>query len=387
MSPGNSKIRVFRVVTAPEAVNFHLRNTLDLIGDDFETTVVGDNVEVFTSQFKGIHFKNLKIQRKTDLISDFIALFRLFYLLRTERPHIVHSIMPKAGLLAALASLLAGVPVRLHTFTGQTWASASGFRRYGLVLIDRFINLANTICYTDSKSQSEFLMENGIDHKGDPLPFLGDGSLSGVNMERFSSENIYPSRTEYRKKLGLEDGDVVFTYLGRKNREKGLFELLEAFRKIQKSQNNCKLLLVGPDETQGLLESVLTEFSAPVINLPLTTTPELFLNISDVFCIPSYREGFGSVVIEAAALGVPSIGTKIPGLVDSIIDQKTGLLVPVKDVIALYNAMSLLYENKALRKTLSEEARKNARKNFDSKALYKGLSESYRNLLKEKGVL
>ncbi len=383
MASEDIKIKIFRVVTAPEAVNFHLRNTFKLSSKDFCTTVIGDQVEKFKHQYPDIRFINLKIVRKINFASDLIALVKLTLILCREKPRIVHSIMPKAGIISAVAGFIARVPVRIHTFTGQTWVSATGFKRFILAGVDRFIVLMNTRCYTDSESQSIFLLENGILRNGRPLPFLGRGSLSGVDLQRFSCGQIEPNRTQVRSDLGINESDTVFIYLGRKNREKGLFELLNANTKLSSLHTNFKLLLVGPDETDGELTERLKSSSSNVINLPLTDTPEVFLNCSDVFCIPSYREGFGSAVIEAAALKLPSIGSRIPGLLDSIIDRKTGILVPTKDENALFEAMDLLLKDSQLRNELGNEAFKYVVSNFDSKILYKELQSTYYALSKE----
>lgn len=374
-----SRPRVCRVVTAPEAVQFHLQNTLRYLPADFELTVVGDGVSIYRERYPGVRWVDVAIPRQIELIRDFVSLVRLIVFLRYDRPDILHSIMPKAGLLTAIAGWVVRVPVRMHTFTGQTWVEKSGLARAFLKRLDWLIVKLNTVCYTDSPSQSVYLARQGVTLHGTPLPVLGDGSLGGVDMTRFDPSRLAPDRAEFRQGLGIAPEETVFIFVGRKCRDKGIFECIRAFDAlIAQGCHAARLLLVGPDESRGELEATLTARTAGhIFNIGRVDQPERYMAAADVLCIPSYREGFGTVVIEAAALGLPAIGTRIFGLSDSIEDGRTGLLVEPRSVEQLANAMQRLANDSHLRSAMSSQARDRTAGQFSDDRMYALLRESY----------
>ena len=373
------KIKVIRTVTVADAVPFHLRNTLKYTSHELETVIVGTDVESLSLQFPAVRFINVNIMRKISLLNDLMALLQLVLIFAKEKPDVTHSIMPKSGLLTAMAAFICRVPARIHTFTGQTWANEHGLKRCFFILLDKMITHLNTNCLTDSKSQSEYLFMHGIRKNQSLLPVLGAGSLSGVDLEVFNLSENNDNLEILRKKLNLTPDCFTYTFVGRKCKDKGTFELIEAFELL--TDSHARLILVGPDESGGQLEKRIQN-NNKIINCPQTEVPQLYHRLAAVFCLPSYREGFGSTVIEAAALGVPSIGTSIPGLSDSIVDGKTGILVPVKNSLKLSQAMNLLRTDSALLKTMSQTAFLHATKNFDAKMLAQNLIGFYKDQIK-----
>lgn len=373
------KLKVVRVVTASYVVPWHLSNTLKRMTADFEVCVVGQGVSANKDAFPDVKFVDININRKTSLIADGAALFQLCKFLLAYKPDIVHSIMPKAGLLTAIAGFICRIPVRIHTFTGQTWVAKKGYSRHFYYALDRLINWANTICLTDSISQSAFLMENGISGSGQPLPVLSKGSLSGVEISRFNVANFKEDAEQLRTTLGLEDSYFVFTFLARKTKAKGAIDILKAFAAISPAIPQARLLFVGPDEDGeiALVKKADPQLFENVIEEDHVSNPEVYLAISDVLCLPSYREGFGSIVIDAAAIGVPSIGSRIPGLTDSIADKETGLLFTAGDTKELEELMMTIANSPDLCKTLGENAKKRVEKYFTADQLYLALKEFY----------
>jgi glycosyltransferase involved in cell wall biosynthesis len=378
----NKKIKLMRVVTQAEVVPWHLKNFIDRSEIDFDLYVIGDGVTKFKSEYTFVTFIDSKIMRKTSLIYDLSALVSLFFLCIKIRPHIIHSIMPKAGFLAALAGLFAFVPVRIHTFTGQVWATKNGFSRTFFKLMDKLIFKLNTVCLTDSPSQSHFLSENGFLVKGKPIEYLGKGSLSGVNLEVFDL-NIVKDRSILRKELGINETDFVYIFLARKSIVKGIKELIECFARVA-FLPNVKLLFIGPDESDGYLDLLMAEndnIKNKIISLDIVKNHQKYLAASDVLCLPSSSEGFGTIVIEAAALGVPSIGFDIVGLSDSIENNYSGILVPFKNVKNFSEAMVELYENSEYLRKLKFNARERVVKYFSADAIYSFQKEFYKSLL------
>jgi len=375
------------VVTSSECVPWHLGNTLRRMPADFDVCVVGQDVSRYQTLFPNVTLVDINIGRNINPISDFSALIGLCKLFIRYRPDIVHSIMPKAALLTAVAGFLCRVPVRIHTFTGQIWATKSGVTRRFFYLLDRLVVGLNTVCMTDSPSQSMFLYQQGIHHKERPLPVLASGSLIGVDLERFDSGRITEKAKELRKQLGMNESDFVFSFIARKSLDKGGIDILHAFNRVRKGNSTVQLLYIGPDESNG--EIARLRKSSPglfenVIEIGRVSNHEEYLAISSVLCMPSYREGFGTIIIDAAALGIPAIGSNIVGLVDSIEDGKTGILFPAGDIDRLAEIMISLSRNTDRIKQMGEAARKRAVTHFSANIVYVALRDFYYQALTER---
>jgi glycosyltransferase involved in cell wall biosynthesis len=378
----NRKIKLLRVVTQAEVVPWHLKNFIDRSQKDYELYIVGNDVTRFSIDYPYVTFIDNQILRKTSVFYDFKALIKLILLFIRIRPQIVHSIMPKAGLLTCIAGWLTFVPIRIHTFTGQVWATKRGFSRKFFKFMDKLVFKLNTVCLTDSPSQSNFLAENGFLVNGEPIQYLGKGSLSGVNLSVFDL-NIVKDRNILRDQLGIGINDFVYVFLARKTIVKGIKELIESFAKVT-FLPNVKLLFIGPDESDGHLEKILSENKQilnKVVSLDIVRNHEKYLAISDILCLPSSSEGFGTIVVEAAALGIPSIGFDIVGLSDSIENGYSGVLVPFKDVDKFSEAMIELYQKVEYREELKFNARERVIKYFSADAIYSFQNEFYKSLL------
>lgn len=325
------------------------------------------------------------IRRDISLPADWRALWRLIRLLRGSRPDIVHSTTSKAGLLAAVAAWVTRVPVRLHTFTGQPWLGLQGPKRWVARLADRVIGCLNTMCYADSPSQCRFLVEAGL-LSGKRIATIGHGSLAGVDIERFSSDRLGPQiRSRVREKLNIGAETPVLLFIGRIARDKGIRELLDAARQLHADGIYFCLLLVGPmdDEAGGKGTISRTELDGlPFLRyIGYTPVPEDYLCAADVFCLPSYREGFGTTVIEAAAMGLPTAGTRINGLIDAVVDGETGLLVEPKNARALADALRVLLTMPELRKRFGIRARERVIRSFAAGQVNAALLAEYERLL------
>jgi glycosyltransferase involved in cell wall biosynthesis len=269
--------------------------------------------------------------------------------------------------LAAIASFLVRVPIRLHIFAGLPWETMSGVKRKIAMVCDRVIVLLNTKCYSDSNSQAHVLYENRIAKIG-TITVLGHGSVTGVDVDRFNFQRYESVKSSLRKLLEIEIDDPVILFVGRITREKGVSELTHAFCEVKKVIKNLHLIVVGPIDldVDPLDESVidLMRQSEDIHLIGEDYEPEKYFAASDFLVIPSYREGFCNVVIEAASMGKPAIGTRVTGLVDSIIDGDTGILVDVKSVNALIEAIFLLLRDKEMLKIMGVKARIRAQANF-----------------------
>lgn len=373
-------LKVARISTVSFFIDTQLKNQLAAIQrHGAEITVVASEKE-WENPVCGCTYRSIAITREIHILRDIVSVWRLFRLFSSERFDIVHSTTPKAGLLTAVAGFCAMVPVRMHTFTGQPWVSFTGLKKRLLIWADWIICRLNTICYADSVSQKNFLLaQNVADSRS--LKVLGNGSLAGVDIKRFNRLRYTEAQKSFIKKsLNIPDCSFVFIYVGRLVLAKGISELVRAFSEVQRTHTNTYLLLVGPQEQRldDVAEFIHAENVQNIIFVEKTTEPEKYMAISDVLCIPSYREGFGTVVIEAAAMQLPAIGSNIYGLSDSIEDKKTGLLVPPKSVPPLAEAMHRLRKDSGIRLSMGRHAETRARRSFSSKTINLSLISEYR---------
>ncbi|MBK8451897.1 MAG: glycosyltransferase [Thiofilum sp.] len=369
------------VLTSPLVLNHYLLDHLSALADYYEITVcintkstsISDNLDT------RVQVNHIDITRPIKVTQDLKTLFALLRVFKCKRFSAVHSLTPKGGLLGMLAAKLANIQLRTHTFTGQVWVTQTGFKRYLLKLADKIIASMATHLQADSYSQARFISLEGIASL-DKITVFGSGSLNGVNLKKFKSNAI--KRLHIRTQLSIPNNAVVFLFLGRMNYEKGIMELVYAFKQLQQEYNTTYLLLVGPDEAQILkhVQSVLANQLTNIRYVGLTSTPEQFIDASDVLCLPSYREGFGSSIIEAAAMGVPSIASRIYGITDAIIDGRTGLLVQAKDTQSLYQAMKTMLDRE-VRDQLGLQAQERAIREFSSERLTEAWLHYYANHL------
>ena len=379
--------KICRLATVPFFLLTQLKNQseyLKNIGMDI-MLVSSDGIEVSNLTASGLDHTAINIPRSISILQDLRALFALWRLFRCQCFDIVHSTTPKAGLLAALAGIMAGISVRLHTFTGQQWLSQTGFTRFISRLADRLIGLLNTRCYADSHSQRQFLVREGlVDPK--KIYVIGHGSLAGVDMVRFNPNRWSQKQKEsFKQKLSISLTSIVLIFMGRITKEKGILELLAAFSKIRsKDKYEVELLLLGPQDDErggsnGIEPGALDAEGVHYIGY--SDSPEKYIAISDLLCLPSYREGFGTVVIEAAAMGVATLGTRINGLIDAVADGQSGMLVPPRSERAIYNALCFLLERPHGINRLGEAARLRALNLFDASIVNAMVAEEYCNLI------
>ena len=389
-----SGIRIARIATVPVAFDTHLKQQIAMLvklGANL-TLVCSGGVDVrLWRGMSGVRCETVDIRRVISPCRDALAVIRLFFFFRRNRIQIAHSTTPKAGLVTAIAAFLAGVPIRLHTFTGQPWVTMHGLKGWLSRSSDVLVGKLNTHCYADSESQRQFLIDRQI-LNNECLSVIGSGSLAGVDIHRFDSERFsLADCVSMRRSLEIPEGAPVLLFVGRITEDKGVQELLRAFGALKAASSEAHLVFVGPLDAEsgvgGAISHEDIEQARDVHMVGHSEYPEAYMAIADVLCLPSYREGFGTVVIEAAAMGVPTIGTDIYGLVDSIMHEETGLLVPPQNTEALVSAISRLLDDNTLRSRMSEAAKRRAHALFDAEKFNQQVAEKYHSLLLKKGIL
>ena len=349
------------VATVPSMIRIYLSNHIRILSKHYEITVftnLNKNKKLLDNLPKKVRKCHVPFRRNISIFYDIITLIILVIKFKKEEFNISYSISPKGGFLSSISSFFVGTPVRIHTFTGQVWKTKKGVLKMILIKIDKLISYCSTALIIDSKSQKNFLLKKNIIDKEKSV-VLGHGSISGVDLKKFKPSN--KSRNEIRKKYNISKNNVIFLYLGRINRDKGLEELVRAFENLR-SNKKIVLWIVGNDE-ENLKKMIMDKQN--IRFFPFTNTPEKFMQAADVFCLPSKREGFGTSVIEAGACSTTSIGSNIYGITDSIVNGKTGLLHKLNNVRDIANKMNKLANNHKLRKHMGIEARKRVINKFD----------------------
>ncbi len=373
--------RICFVTTSPLIVNFFLAPHLRHLSKRFEVTLVVNTEEaVPLLPLPGVDIISLRMRRRSAPLADLWALGRLAVLFSRGRFDLVHSFSPKAGLLAMIASRLAGVPHRVHTFTGQVWATMRGPARFLLKTADHWIGRCATHVLADSRSQCEFLVEQRViaRHR---CQVLGEGSVTGVDTRRFRP--AADARSAVRAELAVPQDAVIVLFLGRIKKDKGVPELARAFASLAGKHDLAHLLLVGPDEESlsSRVADICSVHRDRVHALGYTFAPERYVAASDILVLPSHREGFGSVIIEAAAAGLPAVASRIYGITDAIVEGQTGLLHEPGDWSDLARQLDRLLADPDLRKKLGSGAQERAVREFQQDRLVQLLAEFYAELL------
>lgn len=316
------------------------------------------------------------IERKPAPFRDLVVLIQLITLFRRERFGLVHSITPKAGLLAMLAAWITKIPNRMHTFTGQVWVTKHGWKRIMLKMFDKLIVFFATNILVDSPSQLDFLVSEGVISRGKGI-VLGCGSICGVDTQRFHFDAQV--RSAVRAELNIGSEQTLILFLGRLNHDKGILDLANSFAEIASTRTDVILALVGAEEDLPFadIQQICWAYHERLRRVSFTPNPERYMVAADIFCLPSYREGFGQVIIEAAACGVPTVASRIYGIKDAIEDEKTGILFPAGDVAALMQALLELIEDQDLRQRMGETARQRALKLFSNDKIISQLQKLY----------
>jgi glycosyltransferase involved in cell wall biosynthesis len=330
-----------------------------------------------------IGVRAVPMTRSITPIKDLWALVQLVKIMRIEKPLIVHTHTPKAGLLGMLSAKIAGVPVRLHTVAGLPLLERTGVQRKILNFVEILTYRCATKVYPNSKQMLEIIMENNFcpPHK---IKVIGKGSSNGIDTSYFDPTIFdVQYRNSHRENIGLKKEDFVFCFIGRVVADKGIHELVSAYLNIFKKNKKAKLIIVGPFEQKLdpidplIYKKIITHPGIQWIDFKKDIRP--YLAISDVFTFPSYREGFPNVVMQAGAMGLPSIVSDINGCNEIIENGFNGLIVPAKSTTKLQSAMEALLYNQQMLKSMKVNCRSAITSGYESSFVMKELLKEYNN--------
>ena len=330
----------------------------------------------------------LEMTRTISPFKDLRSLWKFYRLCKKEKPTIVHSHTPKAGLVAMLGAKVAGVPIRLHTVAGMPLMEAKGIKRLVLDIVEKLIYAAATGVYPNSNKLYDFIIDNEYSSPR-KVKVIADGSSNGINTDFFCNDQVLEEqKTLLKKNLDILPEDFVFIFVGRLVGDKGLNELIKAFTKIK--ENSVKLLLVGSLESEldPLHPETLQEIenNVNIISVGFQKDVRPYFAISNALVFPSYREGFPNVVMQAGAMELPAIVSDINGCNEIIIEGKNGTIIPVKNVEAVKTAMEMMITDKELYLKMKGNARGMITERYEQQVVWDALLTEYKSLLKDKGL-
>lgn len=374
------RLKIVRTSTVATSLNVFCRGMLKKLSEKYDVVAVstpGDELNEI-AQREGVRTVGVPMTRPISPINDLVSLLRLVKTFLRERPDMVHSITPKAGLLSMIAAWICRVPVRMHTFTGLVFPTATGLKQRVLMLTDRITCACATHIVPEGEGVKYDLQHYGITRK--PMNVLGYGNVRGVDMAHYCRTAEVMAKAD-----GIRQSDVfTFVFVGRIVRDKGIGELVDAFSRLNKEISGTRLLLVGYyEDTDPLDGAVRQEIdnNPAIVMAGRQTDVRPWYAASDALAFPSYREGFPNVVLEAGAMGLPSIVTDINGSREIISEGENGVIVPAHDADALYEQMRRMVRDQSFTARLAANSRRMVAERFDKRFVEKCLLDYYEEVI------
>lgn len=382
------KSKLIRTSTISESLSILLKGQLAFLNQWFYVIGIsspGNGIDVLKER-EQIVVKSIKMKRNISLINDILSLLHLYLFFRKEKPLVVHSITPKAGLLSMLAAKMAKVPIRMHTFTGLIFPYKTGILQKILIMMDKFLCYSATNIYPEGEGVKRDLIEYNITKK--PLKIIANGNVNGIDTSYFNPALFTTKqKEELQQQLNIQKDDFVFVFVGRLVADKGINELIKAFANVKKEYSNIKLLLVGSFEADldPLNKDTIEQIGVnpDIISVGWQADVRPYFAISDALVFPSYREGFPNVVIQGAAMGLPAIVTDINGCNEIIVDGENGIIIPPKDDKTLAKKMAFFISDKDLINRLKLNAREMIISRYEQQVVWNALLEEYQTLEKQ----
>lgn len=382
------KHKIMRITTVPMSLKYLLKSQMSFMSQNgLDVVMVSSDgqelKEVIKSEKCNHHI--ITLTRKITPFKDIKAIYELYRLIKKERPDIVHTHTPKAGIIGMLSSYFAGVAIRLHTVAGLPLMEATGFKRIVLSFVEKLTYKCSTKVYPNSYGLKKIILKYRFTSEN-KLKVIGNGSSNGIDTSYFDPKLFSLNENAVLKtNLGINKTDFVFIFVGRIVSDKGINELVEAFDKICLVKENIKLLFVGPleDELDPLQKKtkLLINQNKNIISVGYKDDVRPYFSISNCLVFPSYREGFPNVVMQAGAMGLPSIVSDINGCNEIIENNINGLIIKVKSVDAIYDTMKKIISDKPLFNKLRSNSRDSIKMKYERKVFLGLLLEQYEELL------
>ncbi|MGA2173308.1 MAG: glycosyltransferase family 4 protein [Sedimentisphaerales bacterium] len=382
-------VKLCIITTIPATVRAFMGEQLRYLQQNgFDITIITAYDEIFAKSLpEGVKYKPVLMTRIVQPWQDIRAFFEILLILRQGKFDIIQYATPKAALLGSLASRYAKVPVRLYLMWGLYYVTQIGFKKFVFKTIEKIVCNCSTAIAPDSEGNRRFAVEEGLCKK-DKIEVVGHGSANGVNTSRFDPSKLKKYAKDTRRELGIPEDAYVFGSIAALVRDKGVNEMVAAFVEVARKYSNAHLLIIGQTAEKNTVSKETLDLirrHEHIIHIGRQKEPEKYLAAMDAFVLPTYREGFGVVNIEASAMELPVISTNVPGPKESIIDGETGLLVPARAVAPIVEAMKRLLGNRDLGKRLGVAGRQRVLKCYEQKQLWQAIVEHRRRLLMQSG--
>lgn len=373
--------KILRLTTADISLNSLLKGQLRFLSKEFEIVGVASDTGVLqtVSDREGIRVVNMPMHREISLLNDLKSLIALIRLFRQERPDIVHANTPKASLLGMIAAMICCIPHRLYTVTGLRFETSTGMMRLILKTMERITCICATKVIPEGDGVKNVLIREKITRK--PMTKIHNGNINGVDLEWYDrTEDVMHQIMQIRGGIT----EFRFIFVGRIVKDKGICELIDAFARLCDTRNDVKLILVGcfEDNLDPLPEAtkMIISNNNQIDFVGYQSDVRPYLASSDVLVLPSYREGFPNVLLQAGAMGLPVIVTDVNGS-DEVIEQGiNGIIIPKYDTEAAYNAMTAMVDNREYTAQMANVTRKMVADKFDQRDVWAAISEMYKSL-------
>lgn len=379
---GTALPKIIRISTVPSSLNTFLRGFLRRLSATYDVLAVSSPGPELTEirEREGVRCASVPMERHIAPLKDLVSLFRLISLFRRERPTIVHSLTPKAGLLSMIAARLTGVPVRIHTFTGLVFPTSHGIKRRLLMFTDSLTCAAANYINPEGRGVARDLTHFGITRK--PLHIIANGNVRGIDLDYYCRDSVADRTRSLRR-----DDLFTFCFVGRIVGDKGINELACAFSRLSRENHSVRLWLIGQFEEH--LDPVSPETrqilhdNNQISCLGRQSDVRPYLAAADALVFPSYREGFPNVVLEAGAMGIPAIATDINGCNEIILESQNGELIPPRDAEALYLKMKQWSGDPAHVQAMARNARRLVAERYEQQQIWSALLSEYSRLIQD----
>ncbi|SDS25835.1 glycosyltransferase family 4 protein [Christiangramia echinicola] len=378
--------KLVRITTIPLSLEKLLEGQLSYMNDHYEVIAVSAEKNRLENYGKNNKVRTFWVEMTRAITpwKDLKSLWRFYNFLKREKPFIIHSHTPKAGIIGMLAGKMAGVPVRLHTVAGLPLLEVKGTKRKLLDAVEKLTYRLATRVYPNSFELRKIVLQLKYAEEA-KLRVLGEGSSNGIDTTYFQPSLFNKKdNIDLKSELGIPEKDFIFIFVGRLVREKGINELVRAFIKLQSDRPNSSLLLVGPfeQELDPLDKEVfrIIEENPKIYTTGYQQDVRPYFSIADVLTFPSYREGFPNVVMQANAMNLPAIVTNINGCNEIVEEGVNGVIIPVKNESKILQSMRRLMDDRELCSILAHNARELIQKKYERTRFWNILLKEYKEL-------
>lgn len=372
--------KIIKTSTVPASLNTFCKGQLKMLSQYFEVVAVSSPMKELEliNQREAVRTIAVPMERHISIFKDLLSLFKMIAVFRKEKPYIVHSMTPKAGLISMLAAWICRVPVRMHTYTGLVFPTAKGIKKLVLIWMDKLLCFSATEINPESLGVKSDLERYHITRK--PLTMIANGNVRGIDLTYYDRTPEVEAKAEQFRRKDL----FTFCFVGRIVKDKGIEELVSAFSRLHEENPNTRLLLIGSFEEKLDPLSVTTKNRIKqgngIVYLGRQSDVRPYYAASEALVFPSYREGMPNVVLEAGAMGLPSIVTDINGSREIICQDVNGVIIPTHNSEALYHEMCRFANDRELTSRLASNARGNIANRYEQKMIWNALLEEYLKL-------